>query len=114
MKTLYKTFSRKDNVEQLLKTKLLIRQFIKCKTKTTFFCLRTHASFTGGIFYKFFSSRTKTWPKQPTCVASIKMLRLTGIQFVQNCLSVFHLPLKLKETSLFTNIVFVIQIAAGH
>ena len=81
----YKTFSRKDNVE-LLKTKLLIRQFIKCKTKTTFFCLRTHASFTGWIFYKFFSSRTKIWPKQPTCVASINVLWLTLTQFVQKCM----------------------------
>ena len=61
-------------------------------------------------FYKFLSSRTKTWQKKQTCVASINVLWLTAIQFI----SVFYLPLKLKETSLFTNIVFVIQIMAGH
>ena len=66
------------------------------------------------FFISFLVLERKPGQKQPTCVASIKMLRLTGIQFVQNCLSVFHLPLKLKETSLFTNNVFVIQIAAGH
>ena len=60
-------------------------------------------------FYKFLSSRTKTWQKKQTCVASINVLWLTAIQFI----SVFYLPLKLKETSLFTNIVFVIQIMAG-